>query len=193
MKCERCNKPITKAHIVDHVHYCSDECAIAALTDDIIMNAKECAKEFYSESVEIVDMDVTRCTRCGKPLALNKTAWSSIDGMYCSHECGVNDAYYKYGANEYKSEDEHIHKATRYFEDVAEEITREDYGAKAELYIEYAKDLNKTFIFEKVSENDIEISTELVGYCEGELSVYAEEYIGKLKYTRADWKENSNE
>lgn len=191
MKCARCNKPITEDHIVDDAHYCSDECAIVALTDDIIMNAKECAKAYYNESVEIVAKDVTRCTCCGKPLALNDTAWSSIDGMYCSHECGVNDAYHKYGANEYKDENEHIHKATRYFEDVAEEITREDYGAKADLYVEYAKDLDKTFIFKKVFEDDIEISTELIGYCNGKLDKYVKEYVGKLKYIFV--KENSNE
>lgn len=184
MKCSRCNKVMAERHIVDHEYYCSRECAIAAITDDIILNAKERATEYYGECVEVEPADITRCTKCNRPLALNETAWSSIDGMYCSRSCGVGDAYNKYSPDEYRNEDEHISKATRYFEDTAEEITREEYGVTIERASEYSKEYDKTFIFERIYEANTIISIELLGWYYGEPNAKSDEaFVRKYKAT----------
>lgn len=56
-ECTRCKKHLvdaTEIHVVDGEMFCSEECAVVHLTDEIIMNAKEMAKEQYLEAVEVV-------------------------------------------------------------------------------------------------------------------------------------------
>lgn len=55
--CGHCHKPLKdfeEVHAVKGILYCSCECAIDDLTNDIIMNAKEAAKEEYASCAEIV-------------------------------------------------------------------------------------------------------------------------------------------
>lgn len=55
--CKRCNKPLIEAeniHVIDGEMFCSEECTIKYLTDDIITNAKELAREQYLEAAEVV-------------------------------------------------------------------------------------------------------------------------------------------
>lgn len=56
-RCEHCNKPLKDLEEVHAVYgslYCSKECAIAHITDEVIMNAKETAIEQYEEGCEVV-------------------------------------------------------------------------------------------------------------------------------------------
>lgn len=55
--CTRCKKPLIEAeniHVIDGEMFCSEECTISYLTDDIITNAKELAREQYLEAAEVV-------------------------------------------------------------------------------------------------------------------------------------------
>lgn len=110
---------------------------------------------------------VTRCKKCGKPLGYNKTAWSSIDGMYCSETCGVLDAMTLYDKNEYSNGVELYEKARRYFAEVAEELSREDYGLKAEIIEVYSPHHDITTVFEQVSEGSEIICMTCVGWYYG--------------------------
>ena len=56
-RCQCCNKPLKDfdmVHAVMGALYCSHACAIEDITNDIIMNAKEDAKEAYASCAEIV-------------------------------------------------------------------------------------------------------------------------------------------
>ena len=56
-RCEHCNKPLKDLEEVHAVYgslYCSKECAIAHIIDEVIMNAKETAIEQYEEGCEVV-------------------------------------------------------------------------------------------------------------------------------------------
>lgn len=193
MKCEQCGGAILEKHHIHDKCYCSSECAIGAIMDDILTNIKELATETYNDTVIIEAVapaeTITVCKHCGRPLALNETAWSSRDGMYCSHSCGIADAYSKYELSEGKDANELFKNATAYFADVAEEISREDYGAKIALHAEYAMELDKTFIFEEISENGTVISRTLTGYTIGDCTNYEteiEKYDGWLKHILVD-------
>lgn len=129
---------------------------------------------------------VTRCTTCGKILALNETAWA-CGPLFCSHECGVNWAKTKYEANEYEDEIELHIKATAYFNDIAEEISREEYGARTEYFTAYSAEHDISSIFEQIFEGDELISETCVGWYYGAPSAkYDEEFIGKLTASYVD-------
>lgn len=53
--CARCNGKL-KGEIVamQGILFCSEQCAVDYLVDEIILNAKESAKETYNEYAEIV-------------------------------------------------------------------------------------------------------------------------------------------
>ena len=55
--CGNCHKPLKdfdEVHAVDGILYCSKECAIEDLTNNIIMNAKSAAIEIYDCDAEVV-------------------------------------------------------------------------------------------------------------------------------------------
>lgn len=55
--CGHCQKPLREfdeVHAVQGILYCSRECAIDDITNDIIMNAKEAAIEAYACEAEVV-------------------------------------------------------------------------------------------------------------------------------------------
>lgn len=55
--CGHCHKPLigfAEVHAVKGILYCSRECAIDDINNDIIMNAKEAAIEEYACCAEIV-------------------------------------------------------------------------------------------------------------------------------------------
>lgn len=63
--CAHCNKDLAlvdEIHVVTGVNYCSKECAIKHITDDIILNAGTCAIEEYNDKAEIVNpIDIGIC------------------------------------------------------------------------------------------------------------------------------------
>lgn len=96
MKCSRCNAKLSvgdEAHVVDEHVYCSKECAVMTLTDDIILNAKECAAEQYACDAVILTVRLTgnhaQCSICNKDLATCESIWAAEGSMYCSRECGL--------------------------------------------------------------------------------------------------------
>ena len=111
---------------------------------------------------------VTRCKTCDKPLALQKTAWASRDGMFCTHKCGVEDAKKLYKPEEYKTLLCLLAKATSYFDDTAEEISREDYGAVVEYFTAYSEEYDICTVFEQVLEGTDIICQTVVGWYYGE-------------------------
>ena len=131
---------------------------------------------------------ITRCKNCNKPLALNEEAWASKDGMYCSHECGVLDAMSLYTSEDEIANDEDLHsKAEAYFNDIAECISREDYGAYTRIWQTYSETDDITVVFLDVSENDTSISTTCVGWYHGEPDDESKrQYIGKLTAVYVD-------
>ena len=75
-KCSQCNKLLKvgdEVHIVDEQIFCSDECAVVYLTNEIICSAKETAKETYNDNVTVLTIrptkDSARCKICGQNLA----------------------------------------------------------------------------------------------------------------------------
>lgn len=84
-KCARCKSILVShetAHAVNGELYCSKSCAIEALTDELILNAKEMASEKYNDEAEIVsteevlaeDLHTVQLTvRCIKYIKLPKT------------------------------------------------------------------------------------------------------------------------
>ena len=55
--CTRCKKPLIEAesiHVIDGEMFCSEECTIMYLTDEIVTNAKEMAREQYLGAAEVV-------------------------------------------------------------------------------------------------------------------------------------------
>lgn len=55
--CANCSSDLVKAssiHVVDGEMFCSEDCAINHHMDEILMNAKEQAKEWYNTYAEIV-------------------------------------------------------------------------------------------------------------------------------------------
>ena len=116
----------------------------------------------------MIDMKVTRCSRCNKPLALNKTAWT-CGKMFCSYSCGIEWAKTMYEESEYKDDKELTDKAMAYFDEIAEEISREDYGATVEYENVYSKSHDITTVFEKVVENDEIISMTVVNWYFGKV------------------------
>ena len=122
---------------------------------------------------------ITRCRHCNKPLALNDTAWT-CGPLFCSRECGINWAKTLYSPNEYASEEELLNKATGYFDDVAEEISREDYGATAERLRRYDKLDDITTVYEEIREGEVVIGRRNIGWYKGSSEVSSEDvvYIG---------------
>lgn len=146
---------------------------------------KDCRRRHEIQQASEVDwkviiMNITRCRHCNKILALNGTAWT-CGPMFCSVECGVAWAKEMYSPEEYMGEiDLHI-KATRYFKDIAEEINREDYGARVERRTVYSEESDISTVFEDIYEDDYLISSTIVGWYFGRPNAeYDEEYVGKL-------------
>lgn len=55
--CARCRKDLTslnEVHVVEGINFCSERCAIEHHIDETILNAKEIAKQWYSDCAEIV-------------------------------------------------------------------------------------------------------------------------------------------
>ena len=119
-------------------------------------------------------MSITRCRHCNKPIALNKTAWT-CGPMFCSHECGVAWAKALYKPWEYAGEIDLSIKATAYFNDIAEEISRENYGARAERYTVYSEADDISTVFEQIYEGDYCICQTCVGWHFGEPNLEADE------------------
>ena len=110
---------------------------------------------------------VTRCRFCDKPLAIKPTAWT-CGPMFCSHTCGVNWAKAKYDESEYTDRHDLYIKAKAYFDDIAEEIGREDYGARVERFTTYDTQYDISVIFEQIFEGDELISQSVIGWYYGE-------------------------
>lgn len=125
MICTRCNKLLNtgdEAHIVDDDVFCSEACAVRHIMDEMIMNAKELAKEKYASDATILTVRSTTgkelCDVCSKDLASCETIWAAGGRLYCSHKCGVKD--YTVGKD--------VEHAEHVFNMVAEEITPADIG-----------------------------------------------------------------
>ena len=95
-RCDRCNKILKQgdeAHYVDGLVYCSEECAVLSLTDEIIMNAKENAKELYGECVEIRTVQETHntdvCPNCDVALSTSEQVLAVEGTLYCSRKCAI--------------------------------------------------------------------------------------------------------
>ena len=67
--CGNCQKPLKdfeEVHAVDGILYCSRECAIDDIMNDIIMNAKASAIEVYDCDAEVVATeDILKDEKCG--------------------------------------------------------------------------------------------------------------------------------
>ncbi len=58
--CARCGSTLIdheEIHAIDGKLYCSKDCAVQAITDDYIMNAKEMALEAYASEAEVVSAE----------------------------------------------------------------------------------------------------------------------------------------
>ena len=58
--CAMCGKPlktVKEAHAWQGELYCSEQCTLDAISDEIIMNAKETAKEIYTNEAETVSTE----------------------------------------------------------------------------------------------------------------------------------------
>lgn len=120
IQCKFCGKNLNigdEAHIVDSEVYCSKECAVLDIMNEIIMNAKEMAIEQYDESAAILTVRPTKehaeCDTCHDDLADHETIWAVEGKLYCSPMCGIK----VYGSSEA-------------FYSVAEEILPEEIGLK---------------------------------------------------------------
>lgn len=119
--CKRCGKPLNvgdEAHVVDGEMYCSKNCAVLSIMDEIIMNAKEMAVEQYDDSAAILTVRPTlesaECDLCHDNLADHETIWAAEGKLYCSPMCGVR----AYGSKEQ-------------FHFFAEEVLPEEIGLRA--------------------------------------------------------------
>lgn len=123
-QCDRALKVGDEVHVVDDNTFCSDECAIVYLTNEIIMSAKEQAKELYNSNVTILTLrptqDTAECAVCKQDLAKCNSIWAAEGKMYCSRECGIRD----YSLT--TSDD--LGYAEEIFDGVAEELLPEDIG-----------------------------------------------------------------
>ena len=100
--CDHCGVIISgsEVHCVDDNAFCSRECAIAYLTDEIITNAKESAIELYDEAVTILEPkgQHANCAVCDKDLATVETIYAVNGRMYCSRDCGLVGELAKYAS-----------------------------------------------------------------------------------------------
>lgn len=119
---------------------------------------------------------ITRCKQCNKPIALHKTAWT-CGPMFCSRNCGIDWAKTLYEPYEYVDNKDLTSKAKRYFDDVAEEITREDYGATVEYIRVYNKEHDITTVFEEARESENRICQTCIGWYYGNDELPIEEVI----------------
>ena len=113
-------------------------------------------------------MSITRCKQCNRPLALNRYAYASREGMFCSYDCALSQALSLYKEDEYETAEELVEKAKAYVDDITEKISREDYGVEEKYRYVYVEDEDMTFVFKDVVENDCTISTKLLGFNFGE-------------------------
>lgn len=137
-KCKQCGKSLNvgdEVHVVDENTFCSDECAIVYLTNEIIVSAKEQAKELYNSNASILTLrpthDTAECAVCKQDLARCNSLWAAEGKLYCSRECGIRD----YSL----TTDDDLGYAEEIFDGVAEELMPEDIGLtrylnKAEIF-----------------------------------------------------------
>ena len=130
-RCAKCGKIFKvgdEVHVVDEFLFCSDECAIVHITNDIICNAKEVAKKQYNENVTIMTVRPTTehatCDVCGKDLAECETIWAAEGSLYCSRKCGIQDYMLV--------KDSETQYAAELFSFVAEELNPKDIGIVGE-------------------------------------------------------------
>lgn len=128
--CTQCKKLLRvgdEVHVVDDQIFCSDECAIVYLTNDIICSAKEAAKELYNEAASILTLRPSglpeTCEVCGKDLSTCKTIWAAEGMLYCSRKCGIHN---------YTLSDNDSEYAAEIFGLVAEEINPKDIGLEVQ-------------------------------------------------------------
>lgn len=121
---------------------------------------------------------ITRCKHCNKPLALNENAWAAQTGMFCSKECGITDAINLYddGPDKLLSLADKYVKAESYFNDVSEEISREEYGAYVKVWPAYSSSHDVTTVFNSVYEGEALISTKITGFYFGKENVEDTDY-----------------
>lgn len=89
-ECATCRKSIVSGHElhqIDGEDYCSRECAINGIMNNIIQNAKELAIERYEEYAVVTEADV--CTVCEKHLSECDTIYAMLGNLFCSKECCV--------------------------------------------------------------------------------------------------------
>lgn len=137
--CVHCNKQLNvgdEAHIIDEDIFCSKECAVLHIADEIAMNAKELAIECYDEKATILtvrpEANHAMCGACDKDLAKCDTIWAAEGRLYCSRECGIHD----YNVTHENAEE--------YFDSVAEEISPSDIG------LEPWQTMTRTEIFQAI-------------------------------------------
>lgn len=125
-KCTHCHKSLLvgdEVHLVGNEPFCSEECAITHLTDEIIMNAKEMAKEQYASEATIltkrVDVDHATCSTCGKDLAKCDVIHAAEGRLYCSRECGIRH---------YSNVESDPELCEKLFDECVEEITPAEIG-----------------------------------------------------------------
>lgn len=100
---------------------------------------------------------ITKCEHCGKPIAVNRTAWAAKGFMFCSEECGLAE----------NDEDWDL---------VAEEVSREDYGADTVVYSSYDDIYDISTYFETVYEGGKPVVTKLLGFHYGKPSDSSEKF-----------------
>ena len=128
MICTRCKKLLKagdEVHALDNEIFCSEECTILSLTDDIIMNAKECAKETYASEATVLTLrdEKVHCKTCSKDLATCSTIWAADGYLYCSSECGIKD---------FTLHEHDVEHAEAIFNMCAEEINPRDIGIEVQ-------------------------------------------------------------
>lgn len=89
-ECATCRKSITSGHEIHQIdgeNYCSRDCAVKSIMDNIIMNAKELAIEHYDEYAVVTEADV--CKVCEKRLDKCDTIYAMLGSLFCSKDCGI--------------------------------------------------------------------------------------------------------
>lgn len=131
-RCEHCKTPLKvgdEVHVLDEEIFCSEECAILHLTDYIICNAKETAKEQYHDEATIITYRPTKdsavCKTCGKDLSECESIWAAEGNLYCSRECGIQDYIVDTGVADNTVGREY---ATNLFDNASEELNPKDIG-----------------------------------------------------------------
>ena len=137
-QCEQCRKHLRvgdEVHVIDDMKFCSAECAIVHLADEIICSAKEAAKEAYNSNVTILTLrptkDSANCATCKKDLAKCDTIFAAEGRLYCSRACGVRD-YTLIVTCSFEQDDNTCGYADEIFDSVSEELSPKDIGLEVQ-------------------------------------------------------------